>query len=93
MYYSASERGNFTGINYATLIPLKENADLMIAAQTGIGSNAPQRIDTELKFKPVEDHQLRVRSSFGKVGNIVQDDQNHTLGQMTRTGYRRMADP
>ncbi len=83
MYDSASERGNFTGINYATLIPLKENADLMIAAQTGIGSNAPQRIDAELKFKPVEDHKIRLSTSVAKLGSIVQDDDERSLGQVS----------
>jgi hypothetical protein len=82
-YFSSSERGNFTGFNVATQIPLKENAELVIAAQTGIGSAAPQRIDTELKFKPVEDHSVRVRSSFGKVGTVVQGDTTKQLGQLS----------
>ena len=82
-YYASSGRGAFTGFNFATLIPLKENTDLVIAAQTGIGSAAPQRIDTELKFKPVEDHQVRVKSSFGKIGTVVQDDAERVLGQIS----------
>ncbi len=82
-YYSASEHGNFTGINFATLVPLKENADLMIAAQTGIGSIAPQRIDTELRFKPVEDHKIRVSSSVAKLGSVVLDENERTLGQLS----------
>jgi len=82
-YFSSSDRGSFTGINFATLIPLKEGAELVLAAQTGIGNAAPQRIDTELKFKPVEDHQIRVKSSFGKLGTVVQDDDEKTLGQLS----------
>lgn len=82
-YYASSDRGAFTGFNFATLIPLKENTDLVIAAQTGVGNAAPQRIDTELKFKPVEDHQVRVKSSFGKIGTVVQDDAEHPLGQIS----------
>ncbi len=82
-YFSSSERGNFTGFNVATQIPLMDNADLVIAAQTGTGSAAPQRIDTELKFKPVEDHSIRVRSSFGKVGSVVQGDTTKQLSQLS----------
>lgn len=82
-YFSSSDRGNFTGFNVATLLPLKENADLVIAAQTGIGKAAPERIDTELRFKPVEDHQIRIKSSYGKVGEIAQDDTEKTLGQFS----------
>ncbi|HVQ55932.1 MAG TPA: carboxypeptidase-like regulatory domain-containing protein [Pyrinomonadaceae bacterium] len=82
-YFSSSDRGSFTGINFATLIPLKENADIILAAQTGIGAAAPQRIDAELKFKPVEDHQIRLKSSYGKLGNVVQDDEERTLGQLS----------
>jgi hypothetical protein len=82
-YYSASDRGNFVGLNVATLLPLKENADLVIAAQTGIGNAAPERVETELRFKPVEDHQIRVKSSFSKVGNVVQEEKEKTLGQFS----------
>ncbi|MGH9946761.1 MAG: carboxypeptidase regulatory-like domain-containing protein [Pyrinomonadaceae bacterium] len=82
-YYSSSERGSFQGFNFATLIPLKENADVMIAAQTGTGSGAPQRIDTELRFKPVEDHSIRVRSSVGKVGSITLGENTKQLGQIS----------
>ena len=82
-YYSSSDRGNFTGFNVATLIPLKENADLVLAAQTGIGRSAPERIDSELRFKPVEDHQIRVKTSYGKVGTIAQDDKERNLGQFS----------
>ncbi len=80
-YFSSSDRGNFTGFNVATLLPLKENADLVIAAQTGIGKAAPERVDTELRFKPVEDHQIRIKSSYGKVAEVAQDDSEKTLGQ------------
>jgi hypothetical protein len=82
-YFSSSDRGNFTGFNVAALLPLKENADLIVAAQTGIGKAAPERIDTELRFKPVEDHQIRIKSSYGKVGEVVQDDAEKTLGQFS----------
>jgi hypothetical protein len=68
-YFSSSDRGSFTGINFATLIPLKEGAELVLAAQTGIGNAAPQRIDTELKFKPVEDHQIRLLIIVWKAGH------------------------
>ncbi|MFL6468271.1 MAG: carboxypeptidase regulatory-like domain-containing protein [Pyrinomonadaceae bacterium] len=82
-YFASSDHGNFTGFNVASLISLKENADLMIAGQTGIGKEAPNRVDTELRFKPVEDHQVRVRSSFGTLGNVVKEEKEDTLGQFT----------
>ena len=82
-YFSSSDHGNFTGFNVATLLPLKENVDLVIAAQTGIGKAAPERIDTELRFKPVEDHQIRIKSSYGKVGEVDQGESEKTLGQFS----------
>ena len=82
-YYSASDYGNFTGFNVAALIPLKDGADLTIAGQAGIGKEAPERVDTELRFKPVEDHYVRVRSSYGKLGELVQEDTERSLGQFT----------
>ena len=82
-YFAASDHGSFTGFNAASLIPLKENADLMIAGQTGIGKDAPNRVDTELRFKPVEDHQVRVRSSFGTLGTVAKEEKEDKLGQFT----------
>lgn len=82
-YFSSTENGNFTGVNFATLVHLKENVDLMLAAQTGVGKGAPQRFDSELKFKPVEDHQVRVRASIGHLGTVVLDEKERTLGQVS----------
>jgi hypothetical protein len=82
-YYSSSDRGNFTGFNIAALVPIKENADLIVAGQTGIGAAAPERIDTELRFKPVEDHQIRVKSSYENLGTVIQEDKERNIGQFS----------
>src|SRR5688572_25553120 len=45
-YFAASDDGNYTGVNFATLIPVSENAEIVIAGQTGTSSNAPNRFET-----------------------------------------------
>lgn len=82
-YFSASDKGNFLGFNFAALIPIKDDAQVVLAAQTGTGLNAPQRFDSELRFKPVEDHNIRIRTSAAKIGTIEQGEKDRTLGQIS----------
>lgn len=73
--------GGFKGINYATLIPVGSDAEFVIAAQGGIGENAPQSIETQVNFRPNSEHQLRFRTSFGNLGSIRLAEGDSTLGQ------------
>lgn len=82
-YFAASEKGNFVGLNYATLIPINQNSEVLLAIQTGIGSNAPQRFESQLKFRPDDRHQLRLNTSFASLGDIRIGDQEDRLGQFS----------
>ena len=66
-YFSDSTGGNFTGVNFATLMPLNENTEIVFAGQSGTKS-APQRFETNLKFqanrKPSRDLKIRNRQSW-----------------------------
>lgn len=82
-YFSSSERGAHAGLNFATLLPVSEDADVVIAAQTGVGRNAPQRFEIQTKFKPAEDHQIRLSSSIGTLGSFVSDGEEKGVGQFS----------
>jgi hypothetical protein len=43
-YFAASGDGNFTGVNFATLQPISEDAEVFLAGQSGTSGRAPQRL-------------------------------------------------
>lgn len=82
-YFASSDEGNFVGVNFATFLPVTENAELVLAAQAGAGANAPQRFETQAKFRPNDSHQIRVNASIGRLGKIGRDAGAETLNQMS----------
>jgi hypothetical protein len=69
-YAGATKDGAVSGVNVATLLPINEKSEAVIAAQAGIGKNAPLRFETTYKYRPNADHQIRLVSSFGNFGSI-----------------------
>jgi len=82
-YFAASEPGNFAGINFAALVPVGENKELIVAGQTGTGKAAPQRIETSFKLTPFESHQLSFNTSVGRLGNVTAAHEMKPLGQIS----------
>ena len=85
-YFASSKHGSYGGLNFATLIPVGERTDLVLTGQTGIGKNAPARFETALKFRPTADHQIRLTSSIGRMGNIFVGSDGRQLGQVSFQG-------
>lgn len=82
-YFADSGDGSsFTGVNFATLLPVSENSEIVVAGQSGTG-DAPQRIETNLKFRPNENHQIRLNTSFGSLGKVKIENNDQTLGQIS----------
>ena len=82
-YFAGSKRGNYAGVNFATLVPVSDRAELVFAGQVGKGKNAPQRLETAVKFRPAADHQIRFNSSVGQLGSVVIGSDEKSLGQMS----------
>lgn len=82
-YFTDSNDGNFTGLNFARLQPLTENSEIIIAGQLGAGNNAPKRFEANLKFRPVENHQIHVNGSIVSIGKIKTGTQEKSLGQFS----------
>jgi hypothetical protein len=64
-------------------LPVSEDAEVILAGQTGFGKNAPQRFEVQAKFRPVEDHQVRLNSSIGSLGSFVSDGEEKAVGQLS----------
>jgi hypothetical protein len=82
-YVASSENGSYAGVNFAALMPLAENTDLILAGQGGIGKDAPQRFETHIRYRPNLDHQIRLRAGLGTLGTVRMDDSVRQLGMVS----------
>ena len=82
-YFGESRRGPFGGFNFATLVPVNDAAELVVAGQLGAGKAAPLRIETEFKFRPNPDHQVRLNGSFTNLGSLVTAGSGKQLSQVS----------
>jgi hypothetical protein len=80
-YFADSDQGSYAGVNFATFMPVNEKTDLSLIAQTGKGRIAPQRLGLGLKYRPNSNHQIRLDSSAGRLGNLTINDRTKSLGQ------------
>ncbi|MBK8465620.1 MAG: TonB-dependent receptor [Chloracidobacterium sp.] len=82
-YVAGSESGNYAVVNFATLIPVNENTEVVVAGQTGTGKISPQRFEADMKLRSGENHQLRFNSAASWLGNIVAANKEKPLGQFS----------
>jgi len=85
-YFGTSKGGNYTGLNFAALLPVSENSSLVVAGQTGRGRSAPQRFEADLKFRPTAKHQVRLNTSFAKLGSITYRNPQKNVGTVGQLG-------
>src|SRR5436190_14631911 len=75
----------YEGVNFAIALPASETIDLIFAGQTGIGADAPQRLETQARVRLNDRHRLNL--SGGAVQTLVIADtkakSRRTLGQMS----------
>ncbi len=81
-YFTDAPDGNFTGLNFATLLPVSEKTEVVFAGQTGT-KNAPQRFETTLKTRINDKHQLNLQTSVGNLGKIKNGQNKTALGQFS----------
>lgn len=83
-YLAESSRGSTAGVNVATLVPIGESSDLVIAAQGASGGNSPQRVEVGFTTTPVDGHKLRLNGSVSSLGTFTSGgDDNKGLGQIS----------
>ena len=82
-YFANSDAGNYAGVNFARLQPLTENAEIVFAGQAGTNNSAPQRFETDLKFRPTDAHQIRLNASAAKLGAVKTGGAENALGQVS----------
>lgn len=82
--FSANRDGEtFGGANFATLLPINENSEIVLAGQTTTGARSPQRFEVRYTLRPNESHQVRVNASVAKLGSIELQKGEKQIGQMS----------
>lgn len=74
---------NFTGANVATLLPLNENSELVLAGQITTSPNAPRRFEVKLNLRPSDNHQIRISSALADFGNFQINNEPKSLKQFS----------
>jgi len=86
-YFASSKRGPYTGVNFATLLPVNSRTDVVIAGQFSPSSQTAQRIETILRFKANERHQFSIKGSAAKLGRVRLNGRERALGQLSLSGF------
>ena len=81
-YFAGSDGGSYAGLNFATLIPVSENADFIVAGQTGVGKNVPLRLETAYNYRPNNKHQIRLNATAARLGLVSKTNSEKALGQV-----------
>lgn len=82
--FAVSSNGEMNaGANFATLLPVTENSQLVLAGQTNLSPNAPQRFEASFKSRLTDEHQLRINAAIAKLGKIEINNQEKSLGQFS----------
>jgi hypothetical protein len=82
-FVAGDKKGSYAGVNFATLRPVGENAEVVFAGQTGTSKSAPKRFETTFSFRPNEKHRVSLKGAIAKLGEIKIDEQDETLGQVS----------
>ena len=82
--FAASRNGEiFGGANFATLVPINENSELVVAGQVTSGISTPQRFEARYTFRPNDSHQLRLNAGVTKLGAVELESEQKNLGQFS----------
>lgn len=82
--FAGSSNGEtFTGANFATLLPVSENTQVVLAGQTATSPNAPQRFEANVTSRLSEEHQLRINTALAKLGKVEIENQEKSVGQFS----------
>jgi hypothetical protein len=82
-FAGSNGEGEHVGVKAATLIPVGENSELVLAGQAGSGRGAPQSLYAATRLQPFEGHQLTVSTSLSKVGDLRRGDKTPALSQLS----------
>ncbi|HVF48374.1 MAG TPA: TonB-dependent receptor [Pyrinomonadaceae bacterium] len=81
-YAAEGDRGSYKGVNIATLLPVGDDGDIVVAAQVATGQG-PLRLETGFRLNPFEGHQVRLNASAARLGTVEVANSEKALGQLS----------
>jgi hypothetical protein len=82
-YFANSDSGSYSGVNFATFVPVAENAEIILAGQASKSKNGPNRLESQFKFRPNSRHQIDLNTSVGRLGTVTSKDRDRSIGQLS----------
>jgi hypothetical protein len=82
-FAASTEAETFVGTNFATLLPVTENTQLVFAGQVATSPNAPQRFEANVISRLNGEHQIRINTSIARLGKVQIEDEETQLGQFS----------
>ena len=82
-YFADTKNGSFTGVNFATKLPVGESADAIVAGQIAAGQNAPMRLETDFRFRAGDKHQISLNAAVARLGKLDSESGNKSFGQIS----------
>lgn len=77
----------YEGVNFAIALPASERLDLIFVGQTGVGSGAPQRLETKARVRAGDRHRLDLSVSGVQLQMFAPSEKRmrtrNVLGQMS----------
>lgn len=69
-FYGSSLGRGFVGVNFASLHSFDDKADVVIAGQLGPSSFSPRRLETSLRYRRSDSHQLRASAAVAYLPSL-----------------------
>jgi len=82
-YFASGATGNYTGLNFATMLPVIAKAEIVLAGQASSSKAGPSRFETQVKYRANSRHLLRANASVARLGTIETGTNKAQLGQFS----------
>ncbi len=82
-FAASSDGETFAGANFATLLPVTEKTQVVLAGQTATSPNAPQRFEANVISRLSDEHRVRINTSLAKFGRVEIENREKSLGQFS----------
>ena len=80
-FYGSSLGQGFVGVNFASLHSLNEKSDVVVAGQVGPSSLSPRRLETSLRYRTSDSHQLRATAAVAYLPSL--SNRQDSFGQFS----------
>ncbi len=82
-FAGTSSKGTVNSVNFATLQPVGESSDILVAGQINKGRKSGNRFETAFSFSPGRNHRVRFRGSVAQLGDLPEVVKEESLSQFS----------